>query len=909
MMSRVFLLSSVLLVLAGAVRGEQAAVARSAAARITAKMQGDSVVKIVSPGLFETDVTKREGFVGSFYDLKNDPARKLDLDPVLSENGILCRGILMKQVTSLLLPLLLLPPFWQAQEETPPPMRVNYDMQLLVASRSGPGIEGRKLFAQRCAVCHIGTCTEKSYGTWLNRQRIEAIGEDEARELIMEGSPTMPGWKHTLQPSQVDQIITYLMTVNTTKKVEKLPTPLMSRDAMRQEDNVLKSRFAPCVVIAVAAGILPLPIHAVQAPTRSQGLASPMLTGRTLAADGQVLEGVAVSARMLDKTFTTTVYTDEQGTYVFPLLHGGKYQVWAQAVGYATNRVELKLDPGRRTRHEFTLSTMKDFTPQLSGTEWMAALPEDTLENRRMKEIFRNRCTECHPAGLILQNRFDEDGWRAILDVMDRVDYFGIVRPAEKPSATRASVTPLSLFGARSSTPYRKEELAVYLAKMRGPGDSPMKFKPYPRPRGDAARVVITEYDIPPAETPDSLNINDGSDWAEGTPSIEGFGAGVHDVHVDFDGNAWCSESAFNTGRTYTRINTKTGQVTGFKIPAPPDGRFARGSHGIIADPNGMIWFDVHAGAGLSGFGSFARVDPRTEKLDLFTPPKEMSTGAGRTLDYDGLGRIWASTGSGAIMFDPATKQFTHYRAITPGGAVASYGVAGDAEGNGWWTQSAQDLVCMADTKTGKVYEIRMRPRTELQELLTPEEREYSSEGRVTWVEQQYPRRLGADKNGNAVWVPNYLGGNLARIDTQTREVEYYQLPIDSNPYYTVVDRNHMVWTNLMTNDRVAKFDPETKEWTIYVLPSLGGETRNIAVDNRRDPVEIWVPYFRTSRIARLQFRTKEEIDAVNAVRGNYYSAQAGLGGIPLACRFGPACECAIHREAIRRGQERTAVL
>lgn len=59
------------------------------AAEITAKMEGDSVIRVVSQGLFETTITKRKGFVGSFWDLKNDAGKKFDLGPVLDENGIL----------------------------------------------------------------------------------------------------------------------------------------------------------------------------------------------------------------------------------------------------------------------------------------------------------------------------------------------------------------------------------------------------------------------------------------------------------------------------------------------------------------------------------------------------------------------------------------------------------------------------------------------------------------------------------------------------------------------------------------------------------------------------------------------------------------------------------------------------
>jgi len=63
--------------------------ATSPLAGITATMEGDSVVRVVSAGLFETTVTRRKGFGGSFWDLKHDADKKFDLGPVLDENGIL----------------------------------------------------------------------------------------------------------------------------------------------------------------------------------------------------------------------------------------------------------------------------------------------------------------------------------------------------------------------------------------------------------------------------------------------------------------------------------------------------------------------------------------------------------------------------------------------------------------------------------------------------------------------------------------------------------------------------------------------------------------------------------------------------------------------------------------------------
>ena len=73
---------------------------------------------------------------------------------------------------------------------------------------------GQQLFQQRCSVCHIPSArSTKSYGPRLYRDSV-VENEDIVRETILNGRPGfMPGWKYTLQPEQVDEIIEYLKTV------------------------------------------------------------------------------------------------------------------------------------------------------------------------------------------------------------------------------------------------------------------------------------------------------------------------------------------------------------------------------------------------------------------------------------------------------------------------------------------------------------------------------------------------------------------------------------------------------------------------------------------------------------------------------------------------------------------------
>jgi len=564
--------------------------------------------------------------------------------------------------------------------------------------------------------------------------------------------------------------------------------------------------------------------------------ATSSLTGAARPMDGSRLEGVVVSARAMERSFTTSVFTDQQGEYVFPPLESGRYEVWAQAVGYETARAEVTVEATRQAHQAFTLNTIQDVTPQLSGSEWMSALPQDTKEQRRMKEIFRTNCTACHGPTHALQNRFDENGWRAVIMFMERNSGTGGIN-------------------RHTTIVHYRDELARYLASVRGPSSPPLKFTLQPRPTGDAARVVMTEYDVPLAGARTERAWNDGSDWSQGWPTASMGARWIHDVFADNEGNAWGTRDRGPADMTLFKVDTKTGQVTGFSVK---NGQAIRRSHSITKDRNGIIWFD-------GGDGSLGRLDPRTETFEMFTPPLNMGGGQLTTVDVDAQGKVWGATNGGANRFDPVTKTWMHFESPSFSRNFV-YGTAGDAEGNGWWTQYTSDRVVKGDPKTGKTYDVLMRPPwLDKEDVTTAADREwFKSMGAMTWGNintipyGQQPRRLGADKRGDSVWVPNNAASNLAKINIHTLETKYY--PVDGHPYFVTVDKDSNVWTNLFIDAKVGKFNPRTEQWTYYTLPSRC-ESRNISVDDIRG--EVWVPCANTSRVIRLQFRTAEQIQVL----------------------------------------------
>jgi streptogramin lyase len=584
-----------------------------------------------------------------------------------------------------------------------------------------------------------------------------------------------------------------------------------------------------------------------------------LLTGSVKSADGARMSGVTVSAKMESTTITTSVFTDEEGSYYFPSMGTGRYQVWAQADGFDTARSSVDLTS---TKHEdFVLNPAKDFAKQLTGDQMLASLPDQTPDDRRLKRVFRNDCTSCHQPNYILQNQFDEKGWTAILEVMKRVNVAGGYSGPNSPIAPQID--------------NHEKELAAYLARARGPEPSAItNYKLRPRPTGDAARAVFTEYDVAkfaPNDAPKTYALNNGSDWSLGTPSSFFGNHGVHDAQADLDGNIWFSINVPNPYASIGRVDAKTGETKFFRVEGLHG--LAANGHGATRDGQGHLWFNISAGED-KGPGRMIEVDPTAQTLQVYTPPSTMEgpTFVAGTVDVDGKGKIWASTFHGASRFDPVTKQFTEYKSPTfknADGIGNTYGLTADGEGNGWWAEMNIDMVAKTDLETGKVTEIKIPPVPGIREMFSSEEAKAYDAGGSTWNSAtpwaEGPRRMGADKQGHVVWVCDWWGGSLAKIDTQTLKVTMIPLPRPDvqQPYQAAVDKEHNVWINLMNSDEVIKFDPKSSKWTEYPLPTLGAEARYISLLERDGKMEIILPYSRARRVARMTVRSKEQIQAL----------------------------------------------
>jgi streptogramin lyase len=580
------------------------------------------------------------------------------------------------------------------------------------------------------------------------------------------------------------------------------------------------------------------------------------LTGSVSSAAGAKLDGVTVYAKMEGSTVTTSVYTDEAGAYYFPPLPAGKYRVWAQTLGFETARAAVDLTAARRS--DLVLRPLTDperRIRQLPSEMLMAALPEQTPDDARIKKVFANNCTGCHPPGYMLQFRFDEAGWSKVIDLMKVVPVTGVY-PGE---------------GARVNQiiDRNQKELSAYLARARGPGPTSMKFATRPRPTGEAARAVWKIYDLP--LNPESgigtkYQDNDGTDWALGPPSK--LGELPHDGGMGHDGNLYYTVNNPNRLVTVGKVDGWRVYGSSLLVAAAPGAPAT--SHGLARDAQGNFWFDVNPGR-----RSLGKLDPTTQKITVYEPPATMSPlGGAVTMDVDGKGMVWASAPDGAIRFDPATETFTGFKSATgksAKGTIATYGAAGDRDGNGWWAQMAIDTIGRADAATGKVTEVKLPPiESEMRKVKAEDFAFYenfadaSFNSAVPW--SHGPRRMGTDKNGDLLWVGNSWGSSLARINTKTSAATIVPLPDRTmQPYHVAVDSRHNVWGNLWTADQIYRFDPAANRWTTFEVPVHGTEIRHISLLERGGTLSVVVPIYRASQMGVMTVRSAADMAALKA--------------------------------------------
>ncbi|MCY4025745.1 MAG: hypothetical protein OXH75_05450 [Acidobacteria bacterium] len=70
---------------------------------------------------------------------------------------------------------------------------------------------------------------------------------------------------------------------------------------------------------------------------------------------------------------------------------------------------------------------------------------------------------------------------------------------------------------------------------------------------------------------------------------------------------------------------------------------------------------------------------------------------------------------------------------------------------------------------------------------------------------------------------------------------------------------------NCYDGDSIAKFDPGPEEWTSYSLPTIGTKTHGLQAVTVNGRTQIGMGYLGAGKVAKLEFRSREELQRLKA--------------------------------------------
>ena len=356
-------------------------------------------------------------------------------------------------------------------------------------------------------------------------------------------------------------------------------------------------------------------------------------------------------------------------------LDAGRYALTIKAVGYrldGSREVELDAKPAVA---DLKLTPARQLADQLTNAEWMASAPGPDEIKR-----FLLNCTDCHSLQRVFQSRH---GAADFLKVFERMSGY-------YPGAS--DLQPQRLVGEhrRPGVPQDvRQKFADYLASLNLSSRTEHAFEltTFPRPKGRATKVIMTEYDLPRKEIQ------------------------PHDVIVDPDGMVWYSHFGENF---LSKLDPRTGTVTDFPIPVQkPD--HPKGTLDLELDQDGNLWIGLMYQTGV------ARFDRRTETMRIYPIPADWQTDATQQSHFsvaatkvDGKAWVKNSDRSQVMRLDLATGQYENlgtFRNPANDRPIGIYGIYADQQNNAYildfpWAASARSTPRPASSPS-----IRHRPR------------------------------------------------------------------------------------------------------------------------------------------------------------------------------------------------------
>jgi len=286
-------------------------------------------------------------------------------------------------------------------------------------------------------------------------------------------------------------------------------------------------------------------------------------------------------------------------------------------------------------------------------------------------------------------------------------------------------------------------------------------------------------------------------------------GSHPHDVAPTTDGKTvwYTAQASGKLGRLDPNIG-KTQEIALGQGSAP---------HGVIIGPDGAPWITD------GGLNAIVRVDPVSEKVQIFSLPQNSGYANLNTATFDHHGILWFTGQSGVYgRLDTSSGKIQVFKAPRGPGP---YGITTTPNGDVYYASLDGSYVGRINITTGTVTVLDLP------------------------TQDQGARRIWSDSHGR-LWVSEWNAGKLALYDPATDKWQEWSLP-GSNPmpYAVYVDKHDIVWLSDFGANALVKFDPTKQEFEVFPLSASNANVRQIL----GRPGEIWGAESELDRLAVLR--------------------------------------------------------
>jgi len=313
--------------------------------------------------------------------------------------------------------------------------------------------------------------------------------------------------------------------------------------------------------------------------------------------------------------------------------------------------------------------------------------------------------------------------------------------------------------------------------------------------------------------------------------SVGNAGSYIHDVEVGDDGKLYGVD--MGNDKIYT-VNPNTGQQEAIDFPESklaigglfsggiaPLGTFnaKHGPHSLQAGPQGKLWTTNSLATEIMSF------DPKTKDFKFY--PIGQDAIYPHTLRFDDNGILWFTLAlSNQIgRFDPSTEQF---KLID--------------------TPSHGAMRWLTDAMLPSLLEVASWfPKKDLQ--LSLSHHKPSGEGYKIF---NLPYGIDVSPVDGSIWYGKLYSSYIGRLNPITLKVEEIKTPL-SGPRRLRIDKSGILWIPSFENSALMRFDPKTKEFRIFELPTLAPDEYETpyALGIHPETQEIWITSNMSDRIFR----------------------------------------------------------